>query len=77
MTIPSNILESALSLGTRCEVKTWLELKKILLLSLPPAERTHFSTRDPETKRQVMNKMEQQLVNIYQEKTGVVLEVPQ
>ena len=77
MTIPNNILESALSLGTRCEVKTWLELKKILLLSLPSNERTHFSTRDPETKRQVMNKMEQQLVDIYQEKTGVVLEVPQ
>ncbi len=77
MTIPNNILESALSLGTRCEVKTWLELKKILLLSLPSPDRSYFSTRDPETKRQVMNKMEQQLVDIYQKKTGVVLEVPQ
>ena len=77
MNIPDNIIESALDLGIRCEVQTWLELKKVLLLSLPSSDRTHFSTRDPETKRQVMNKMEQQLVDIYQKKTGVVLEVPQ
>ena len=76
MNIPSTIVESALDLGTRCEVQTWLELKKILLLSLPPSERVYFSTRDPETKAQTLNQMERKLVDIYQKKTGTILEVP-
>ena len=76
MSVPESILSSALDLGVRCEVQTWIELKKILLLSLPPSQRVHFSTRDPETKTQCMNKMELELVDIYQKKTGITLEVP-
>ena len=76
MNVPKSIVNSALDLGVRCEVQTWLELKKILLLSLPPSQRAHFSTRDPETKIQTMNKMELELVDIYQNKTGITLEVP-
>lgn len=76
MRVPESIMASALDLGVRCEVRTWIELKKILLLSLPSSDRVHFSTRDPETKQQSMNKMEQELVDTYQKKTGIILEVP-
>lgn len=75
MTIP-DIIENAIELGTRCEVKTWLELKKILLLSIPPSERSLFSTRDPGTKRHKLNKMELTIVDTYQKKTGTTLEIP-
>lgn len=75
MTIP-DIIENAIDLGTRCEVKTWLELKKILLVSIPPPERSLFSTRDPNTKRHKLNKMERTIVDTYQKKTGTILEIP-
>ena len=75
MTVP-DIIETALDLGSRCGVKTWLELKKVLLLSLPAHERARFSTRDPETKTHALNEMERLIVDTYQKKTGVVLEVP-
>ncbi len=75
MTVP-DIIETALELGTRCDVQTWVELKKVLLLSLPAHERARFSTRDPATKAQSLNEMERLIVDTYQKKTGVVLEVP-
>ena len=75
MTIP-DIIENAIDLGTRCDVKTWLELKKILLLSIPSSERSLFSTRDPETKCHKLNKLELMIVDNYQKKTGVTLEIP-
>ena len=75
MKIP-DIIESAIELGMRCDVKTWLELKKILLLSLPSSKRSLFSTRDPETKRHKLNKMELMIVDTYQKKTGIILEIP-
>ena len=75
MTVP-DIIETALDLGTRCDVRTWIELKKVLLLSLPSHERSRFSTRDPETKTQALNEMERLIVDTYQKKTGIILEVP-
>lgn len=70
------IIERAIELGTACEVKTWLELKKVLLVSLPSPERQKFSTRDPATKKQSLNNFEKLIVNNYHKKTGIDLEVP-
>ena len=70
------IIEEAIELGARCEVETWLELKKMLLLTLPSAERTKFSTRDPDTKIQSLNQLEKEIIDNYRKKTGIDLEVP-
>jgi len=70
------ILESALDLGVRCGVSSWIELKKVLLLSLPPSQRSKFSTRDPVSKQQFMNELERSIVDNYERMTGIRLEVP-
>jgi len=70
------IIEEAIELGSRCEVETWLELKKMLLLTLPAMERTKFSTRDPDTKMQSLNQLEKEIIDNYRRKTGIDLEVP-
>lgn len=71
------ILESAIELGMKCGVSSWLELKKILLVSLPSSQRSQFSTRDPVSKNQTMNEMERFIVDNYERQTGIRLEVPQ
>jgi len=70
------ILELSIELGPKCEVSSWMELKKILLLSLPSRERSRFSTRHPETKKQSLNELEIKILDNYEKKTGVKLEVP-
>ena len=70
------ILELSIELGPKCEVTSWMELKKILLLSLPAGERSLFSTRHPETKKQSLNELERRILDNYEKKTGVKLEVP-
>ena len=72
----ADLLETAIDLGERCGVRTWLELKKILLLSLPSTERSRFSTRHPETKKQSLNELERKILDNYEKKTGIKLEVP-
>ncbi len=72
----NQITEFAIRVGLECEVNTWLELKKILLVSLPPPQRRVFSTRDPKTKKQSINSFEKKLVNNYYSMTGIQLEVP-
>jgi hypothetical protein len=70
------IIETAIDLGSRCDVSSWVDLKKMLLLSLPPKERMKFSTRDPITKQQSLNSLEREIVDNYEKKTGVTLEIP-
>jgi hypothetical protein len=72
----SEIYELALVIGTSCDVKKWMDLKKLLLNSLPPSARTNFSTRDPKTKKQSLNKFERELLKMYENKVGITLEVP-
>ena len=67
------ILAHAVKLGTECEVKTWMELKKLLLLSLPSGSRSLFSVRHPKTKKQSLNEFERWLCDNYQYKTGATL----
>jgi hypothetical protein len=70
------LLEYAIDMGTRCEVTSWMDLKKILLVSLPPLDRSRFSTRDSVTKCQVLNQLETKITKGFQEKTGIKLELP-
>lgn len=72
----SEIIDYAIDLGLRCEVDSWLDLKKVLLLSLPAQQRTKFSTRDPFTKQQSLNKFEKMIVDTYNKTTGIDLELP-
>ena len=72
-----DIIRSAIDIGTRCGVTSWMELKKILLVSLPSSQRSKFSTRDPISKSQNMNEMEHSIVDNYRKETGITLEVPQ
>lgn len=72
----NEIIDYAVELGSKCEVSSWLDLKKILLISLPSEQRTKFSTRDPFTKQQGLNKFERQIIDSYNKTTGVNLELP-
>ncbi len=74
--INEEMLNEAFSIAAKCEAKTWLDLKKIMLLSLPPKSRTHFSTRNPRTKKQTLNDFEREVIDIYYKKTGVMVRLP-
>ena len=43
----------------------WMDFKKIMLNSLPPAMRKKFSTRHPKTKKQSLNEFEKNMIDIY------------
>jgi hypothetical protein len=51
----------------------WVTIKKQVMLGLAPALRKNFSTRDPKTKEQSLNKFEEDLISYYRDKTGIVL----
>jgi bis(5'-nucleosidyl)-tetraphosphatase len=51
-------------------VDDWIVIKKELLKSLRPETRTKFSTRDPVTKKQVMNDFERSLAERWFNMTG-------
>ena len=67
------ILAHAIKLGAECGVETWMELKKLLLRSLPSGSRSLFSVRHPKTKKQNLNEFERWLCDNYQHKTGTAL----
>ena len=51
-------------------VDDWLVIKKELLKSLHPDDRTMFSTRDPVTKKQRTNDFERHVAERWSEMTG-------
>ena len=51
----------------------WVTVKKEIMKGLPPKLRKNFSTRDPKTKEQNLNKFEKNIINYYKEITGVGL----
>lgn len=55
--------------------KDWMDFKKLMLISLPSNKRKNFSTRDPKTKKQSLNEFEKQMIDIYFQETGVLLEL--
>ncbi len=66
----TEILDEAVKIGDACGIDEWMDLKKILLTSLPSPARKNFSTRDPKTKRQTINDFEQWLMDNYCKRTG-------
>lgn len=78
MQIPERILEEVEQIAPMLGDKDdWMTVKKLLLLSLPPKLRTNFSTRDPKTKKQSLNDFELALIDEYEKRTGVRLELKQ
>jgi hypothetical protein len=71
------IIKEAVSLGRVLGVENWVELKKVLLVTLSPQDRSNFSTRDPKTKKQRLNKFEANLIDNYWIQTGVRLNEPE
>ena len=71
-----DILYEGFVIAQRCGIDSWIDLKKILLLSLPSDARKNFSTRDPYTKKHAINDFERDVVDIYYKKTGVKLRLP-
>ena len=67
------IMKEAVSLGCVLGVESWMELKKVLLVTLPAQDRSNFSTRDPKTKKQRTNEFEDRLIDNYYAQTGTRL----
>ena len=70
----SEIMKEAVSVGRILGVVSWMELKKVLLVTLSAQDRSNFSTRDPKTKKQWLNKFEERLIDNYYLRTGMKLE---
>ncbi len=70
------LMYEAFDIAERCDVREWVQLKKIILLSLPPDARKSFSTRDPLTKKHSLNDFEQDVIDIYFKKSGVMVRLP-
>ena len=51
----------------------WVTVKRQMLLGLPSKLRRNFSTRDSKTKEQWLNDFEEELINYYEQLTGVRL----
>ena len=76
MDIPNRILEELTLIATVAgNESNWISIKKQLLLSLPPKLRKLFSTRDAKTKRQSLNIFENQVIDVYENMTGIRLEI--
>ena len=76
MNIPNRVLEELTLIATVAKNESsWISIKKQLLLSLPPKLRKLFSTRDAKTKRQSLNIFENQIIDVYEEMTGIRLEI--
>lgn len=69
-------LKEAMGVAYECGATTWVDLKKILLLSLPSSKRCLFSTRDVITKKHSINDFERQVIDTYYGKTGIKLRLP-
>ena len=54
-------------------ITEWKVLKKELLRLLPPNQRKLFSTRDPSTKKQIVNDFEKSVIGCWKEITGSLL----
>ena len=67
------IISQAIHFGILANVQNWMELKKFMLVALPVSARSNFSTRDPKTKKQSLNKFEERLIDNYYSDTGISL----
>ena len=53
----------------------WVTVKKQILLGISSSLRKNFSTRDSKTKEQWLNDFEEELINYYEQITGVRLKL--
>ena len=67
------VIPVGIDLGTTCGVEEWLDLKKLLLVTLPSPARKNFSVRDAKTKRQCLNDFEHWLIDNYNHQVGTKL----
>ena len=72
----TQLMYEAFEIARRCGVTEWIQLKKIVLLSLPSEARKNFSTSDPITKKHSTNDFERDVIDIYLRKTGITLRLP-
>ena len=76
MDIPNRVIEELTLISTVAGGESdWMFIKRQLLLSLPPTMRKLFSTRDAKTKKQALNNFEMQIINLYEDMTGIRLEL--
>lgn len=76
MDIPNRVIEELTLISTVAgDQSDWMFIKRQLLLSLPSHMRKLFSTRDAKTKKQALNMFELQLIELYEEMTGIRLEL--
>jgi hypothetical protein len=68
-----SIIELFDEIGTLYEGCDWLLIKKYLLRYLRPEDRKSFSTRDPKTKKHIINSFEEDLIELYYNKFNVKL----
>jgi len=66
------ILDEAVAFvsGYAGHITDWITIKKELLKVMSPADRRHFSTRDPLTKRQSINDFEKIVMEKWYQTTG-------
>jgi hypothetical protein len=69
----ANIIELLDEIGELYEGHDWLLIKKYLLRYLKPEVRKNFSTRDPKTKKHIINSYEEDVIKLYHSKFNVKL----
>jgi hypothetical protein len=76
MIIPDRVveqLEFVASYVDDCD--DWVTVKKEVMRGIPSSLRKNFSTRDPKTKEQQLNKFEKYIIEYWKEKTGINLKL--
>jgi hypothetical protein len=68
-----NIVELLDEIGELYEGHDWLLIKKYLLRYLNPSIRRNFSTRDPKSKKHIINLYEEGIIKLYYNKFNVKL----
>ena len=67
------IKELLLEIGEYYKGNDWLLIKKYLLRYLNPEIRRNFSTRDPKSKKHIINDFEKKVIDIYNKTYNVKL----
>lgn len=68
-----NIIELLDEIGEFYRGHDWLLIKKYLLRYLKPEVRKNFSTRDPKTKKHIVNPYEEDIIKLYYNKFNIKL----
>tara|TARA_B100000214_G_C23864598_1_gene579678 strand:- start:129 stop:386 length:258 start_codon:yes stop_codon:yes gene_type:complete len=69
----NKVIELLDEIGEFYKENDWLIVKKYILRYLNPKIRKYFSTRDPKSKKHVINKFDQKAIDYYYKKFNVKL----